>query len=161
MPLTKSDGAETLMHGRCSSGVVLLQRGRGRVRISGVRRIAEYAPMFQSLDGTSPTIRHQRPYTMNVRHAVALASLALALFAAPALGSALPASTSKADTPVAASATRQAMPAQRPASSPTEPADARAKRLQRLRIESCRQRPQTCVQPPADGAAASAPAINR
>jgi hypothetical protein len=117
--------------------------------------------MFQSLDGTSPTIRNQSMHTMNLRHAVAITSLVLALFAAPALGSGLSASAPNADTPAAASAPRQAMPPQRAASSPTQPADARAKRLQRLRIESCRLRPQTCVQPLSEGQASSAPAINR
>jgi hypothetical protein len=51
---------------------------------------------------------------------------------------------------------RHAIPPAHPASTPSETAKARTEHLRRLHIESCRRHPQTCVQPPSDGRAASA-----
>lgn len=115
--------------------------------------------------------------TIDVRNVVAMTSLALAILAVPAFGSGQSAPASKSETPAsaavpdrhssapvrqpAATAPRKAMPPERPASTAKEMADARAKTLQRLRIESCRRRPETCVQPQSDDHAASAPAIAR
>jgi len=114
---------------------------------------------------------------MNIRDAVAITSLTLALFTAPALGSGPSAPAPKFDMPATASepvgqvpapasqpdatAPRQAMPPQRRASSPKETLAVRARGLQKLRIESCRRHPQTCVQPQSDSRASSAPAIAR
>lgn len=118
------------------------------------------------------------PSTRNVRGAVATTSLALAMFATTAFSSGESAPAAKSGAPATAAAParhasasvsvpyaatpRPASPPGRAASStPGEAADARAKRLQRLHIESCRRRPQTCVQPQSDAHAASAPAIAR
>ena len=59
-------------------------------------------------------------------------------------------------------AAESAAPTSSPAASERqETAGERAKRLQTLRMENCRRRPQTCVQPHSASGAASAPAVAR
>ena len=118
------------------------------------------------------------PYTPKLRGMVAAMGLALALFGAPAFGSGEyePAGKSgppataaapvrRASAPVSgpgAAAPRQASPPGRAASGTArEIAELRAQRLQRLYIESCRRRPQTCVQAQSNAHPASAPAMAR
>ena len=111
------------------------------------------------------------PYTPKLRGMVAAMGLALALFAPPAFASgecapaAKPGAPATASAPVSgpgAAAPRQASPPGRAASSTAmETAETRAQRLQRLYIESCRRRPQTCVQAQSNAHPASAPGIAR
>ena len=115
--------------------------------------------------------------TIEVRDVVTTMSLALAIFAMPAVGSGQSAPDPKSDSPASATAPdrhlsgpagqpaetspRRAMPPDHLASVAREMEVARAKALLRSRIESCRRHPQTCVQPQPEAHAASAQAIAR
>ena len=125
-----------------------------------IRALRQHPDGIGQVNGLRAFASPMRPAALNARDTCVAMSLALTMFATPAFVSSKPAPASEA-TAASSAQVRRVTPPERPASSRKETIKARAARLHKLHLESCRRHQQTCAQPQPDSHAAVAPTVPR